>query len=295
MVKSLLLLYNARSGRKTAGQRLSEVIQILRGAGYRVTVAPITENCGCEEIIPRDGGDFDLVVCCGGDGTLNHLVNAVMNTTYRPVLGYIPTGSTNDFAATLGIPGDVARARKAIASAKPFYFDVGKFGNKYFTYIAAFGAFTQVSYATPQEQKNNLGHAAYIVEALKHLPIGESHAATVTTPTASFSGKYIYGSVSSSTSIGGMHFQMMKDVKLDDGLFEVTLIKAPENIMDLNAIITSVLAQTIGDNPFIQHFKTSKVSFRFEQPVPWTLDGEYGGDTKKVDITVLNKALALLA
>lgn len=292
--KNLLLMYNARSGKGVAASKLSEIVETLRRAGYRVTVQPITISQGAEDILKDERQNFDVVVCCGGDGTLNHTLNGIMRSSSRPLLGYIPTGSTNDFAATLGIPGDVAQAREMLTEAQPFFYDVGRFRDNYFNYIAAFGAFTQVSYATPQEAKNNLGHAAYLVEALRHLPIGESHPLTATAGGKVYSGNYIYGSVSSSTSIGGIHFGDIADVRLDDGLFEVTLIKRPENILDLNSIMLSVITQNLDNNPFIEHFKTSKISFEFTEPVAWTLDGEYGGRWEKADITVLNKALSIL-
>ena len=159
--------------------------------------------------------------------------------------------------------------------------------------MAAFGAFTQVSYTTPQEMKNQLGHAAYIIEGIRRLPIGQYHKRTVISEDRVFHGDFIYGSVSNSTSIGGMSLPVKNEVSMNDGLFEVFLIKAPKNMADLQSIITSILTQNF-DNQYISYFKTRNVHFEFESPTPWTLDGEYGGDVTETHISVVNKAIGIL-
>ena len=160
MRKNVLLIYNPSAGKNGAGKLLPKAIQSLRNCGCRVTVFPVSKNYGAEDIIKDEVSKADIVVCCGGDGTMNHTINGLMALEKRPYLGYIPAGSTNDFAVSVGIEKDVGKNCHNIANDRPFFYDIGKFNNLYFNYIAAFGAFTRVSYSTPQSEKNALGHMA---------------------------------------------------------------------------------------------------------------------------------------
>ena len=292
MKKNVLIIYNPKAGKNGASHMLPHVVEQLRTMGCRCVAWPTLPGYGSEEILADEKGKFEYVVCCGGDGTLNHTINGLMSLDEKPQLIYLPTGSTNDFAQSLGLSKDIATACSKI-DTQPFYYDIGKFNSSYFNYVAAFGAFTQVSYTTPQDLKNQLGHAAYIIEGLRHLPIGQYHTRTVISEDRVFHGDFIYGSVSNSTSIGGMSVPIKNEVSMNDGLFEVFLIKAPKSVADVQSIIASMLTQNF-DNRYISYFKTRNLRFEFETPTPWTLDGEFGGDVSQAEISVVNKAIGIL-
>ena len=293
MRKQILVIYNPSAGKNGANSILPKAVQQLCSDNCRVIAYPVLKGYGAEKIIAEEAGNFDAVLCCGGDGTLNHTINGLMEIGMeKPQLGYIPAGSTNDFAASMGIKNTVDTCR-TLAYGQPFYYDIGRFNEKYFNYVAAFGAFTEVSYSTSQKQKNQLGHAAYIIEGLRHLPLGEYHTVTITVNGETFTDNYIYGSVSNSTSVAGMKIGFDSAIEMDDGLFEVILIKAPKTPMDIQNIITAVMAQNY-DGPYFKYIKTESISFEFEKDTPWTLDGEFGGDIKKADISVVPKAIGLM-
>ena len=293
MRKEILVIYNQASGKNSAAAILPKAVRQLCSDNCRAIVYPVMKGYGAEKIIQEEKGNFRRVLCCGGDGTMNHTINGLMERGIeKPLLGYIPTGSTNDFAASMGIT-DPIRTCRSVAYGQPIYYDIGKFNDVYFNYVAAFGAFTEVSYSTPQKQKNRLGHTAYIIEGLRHLPVGEYHTVTVTANGETFHDNYIYGSVSNSTSLGGVKIDIQSDIQMNDGLFEVLLIKAPKTPLDLQNIIAALLTQNF-DGPYLKYFKTDKVTFEFENQTPWTLDGEFGGNIKSAEINVIPKAIGLL-
>lgn len=293
MRKEVLVMYNPKSGKNGANAMLPKVVNGLCARDCRVTVYPILSGFGAEEILAAENGKFEHVVCCGGDGSLNHTINGLMKMENRPFLTYIPSGSTNDFAVSMGINSDIVKSCQALVHGTPFYYDIGKFNDKYFNYIAAFGAFTQVSYSTPQNSKNYLGHAAYIIEGLRHLPIGQFYNVTVTSEEKVYKGDYVYGSVSNSTSIGGVNLGNSRDISMNDGLFEVLLIKAPKNVLEVQNIIASILMQNF-DSPYIDYFKSRSVKMEFASPTSWTLDGEFGGEVSCAQISVINQAIGLM-
>ena len=293
MKKTVLIIYNPKAGKNGASHMLPYVVQRLRQRDCRCIAYPTMDGFGAEEIMAYEKGKFDYIVCCGGDGSLNHTINGIMQLQERPQLIYLPTGSTNDFAQSLGLSKDIETACSKIENTQPFYYDIGKFNNTYFNYVAAFGAFTKVPYTTSQVLKNQLGHAAYIIEGIRHIPIGQYHTATVISEDRVYYGDYIYCSVSNSTSIGGMSVPVKDEISMNDGLFEVFLIKAPKTVMDVQGIITAIATQNF-DNKYITYFKTRNVKFEFREETPWTLDGEFGGDVKSVNISVINKAIGIL-
>ncbi len=293
MRKEVLFIYNPSAGKTGANAILPEAVAQLVSDNCRVTAYPVLRGYGAEKILEEENGRFDAVLCCGGDGTLNHTINGLMNLGIeKPQLGYIPSGSTNDFASSMGIKGTVETCR-SVAYGQPFYYDIGKFNQSYFNYVAAFGAFTAVSYSTSQDMKNQLGHAAYILEGLRHIPIGKYHTVTVTVNGETFTDNYIYGSVSNTTSIGGMKIDLQSDVEMNDGLFEVLLIKAPQSPMDLQNIVSALLTQNY-EGAYLKYFKTDSVRFEFDKETPWTLDGEFGGDVTSAQISVIPKAIGLM-
>lgn len=291
-MKKLLFVFNPFSGKALIKNYLFEIVDTMIKADYEVTIYPTQCAGDAKEKVKKEAKNYDLVVCSGGDGTLDEVVTGLMDCGKKLPLGYIPAGSTNDFANSLGIPKDMTEAVKAI-SGVPFSCDVGSFNGAYFVYVAAFGLFTEVSYKTSQEWKNVLGHAAYVLEGIKSLHDIPSFLMQVEFENCCIQDEFIYGMITNSTSVGGFKGMTGKDVKLDDGLFEVTLIKKPKNPLELNEIIAS-LVKLVDDTNMIYSFKTEAVKFTTKKEIPWTLDGEYGGVHTEVEIKNLQKAVDIM-
>ena len=289
-MKKLLFVFNPFSGKALIKHHLYEIVDIMVKAGYDVTIYPTqcVNDAKCK--VEKEAAEYDLVVCSGGDGTLDETVAGLMNNGKRIPLGYIPAGSTNDFATSLGIPKEMEKAAYVAVHGKPFSCDVGWFNGNNFIYVAAFGLFTQVSYKTSQEWKNVLGHAAYILEGIKSLHEIPAVRMQVEFNNCCIQDEFIYGMITNSTSVGGFKGMTGKDVELDDGIFEVTLIKKPRNPKELNEIVAS-LVNLVDDTNMIYSFKTRNVKFTAKKEVPWTLDGEYGGDHIEVEIKNLRQAV----
>ena len=233
------------------------------------------------------------MVCCGGDGTLHHTVNGLLRLEQPPLLGYIPSGSTNDFAASLGLPKTPEDAADAVVNGRPHAIDAGDFGGELFCYVAAFGAFSAVSYETPQNMKNAMGHLAYIIEGVKRLPIGEKYPARVEVGDRVFEEEFLFCSISNTTSIGGFSLDKSGEATLDDGEFEVLLIKAPTSVAEANTIVSKLLARDF-NNELIHLLHADSVTVHFPTPTKWTLDGEYGGEHTDVSVQVLANALHMV-
>ncbi len=298
-MKKALLLLNAGAGNGTVEQITYKAIESLSVSGYEVTVYPILPKTDLvsEKIIAEHGREYDMIVCSGGDGTLNHTMTALIEEQITVPLGYIPCGSTNDFAKSLGIPSDVEKACAAITDGIAFDFDIGMFNQRYFNYVAAFGAFTDVSYNTKQEHKNIFGHAAYVINGAFNLSQNLSKRChmIISHDGVTFEDDYIYGGVCNSVSVGGFKAPYAESVDLSDGLFEVLLIRAPENLIEMQQTFSALIGQeSLLDNPYITYFKTKHVHFDNPSEVPWTLDGEYGGEPKQIDIEVHPKALSMM-
>ncbi|MBQ8604131.1 MAG: YegS/Rv2252/BmrU family lipid kinase [Oscillospiraceae bacterium] len=294
MRKQILFIYNPSAGKNRAEDILPKAIGQLCSDNCRVITYPTLKGYGAEKIIAEEAGNFDRVLCCGGDGTLNHTINGLMalDSDKKPVLGYIPSGSTNDFASSMGIK-DVISTCRSVAYGQPFYYDIGRFNESYFNYVAAFGAFTQVSYTTPQSTKNQLGHLAYVIEAMRHLPLGSYHTAKVTVNGETFTDDFFFGSISNSTSVGGMNIDSDHSIQMNDGLFEVILVKSPKGVNDLNDIVQALVMRNF-EGSSLRYFKTDKITIEFEEETQWTLDGEFGGNIKEAAIEVIPKAVGLL-
>jgi len=297
--KKLFFIFNPRSGKEQIKNKLMMIVDIFVKAGYDVTIYPTQCPKDALEKTKEKAGSYDLVVCSGGDGTLDEVVTGVMQCENRVPIGYIPAGSTNDFANSLNIPKDMIKAAEVAVHGLPFSCDVGNFNGDYFIYIAAFGLFTDVSYETSQDWKNILGHAAYILEGIKRLPSIQSYQARieyeddVTGEIIMVEDDFIYGMITNSTSVGGFKNMTPKDVLLDDGLFEVTLIKMPKNPLELNDIVTS-LVNLKNDTELIYSFKSRYLNVTAEDEIPWTLDGEFGGTHKELEIWNEGKAIDLM-
>lgn len=290
----LLLIINPKSGKGTIRSRLLEVTDIFIKEGYDVTIY-ISQKVGdAREKVERVARYYDLVICSGGDGTLDEVISGMMESERKCPIGYIPSGSTNDFANSLEIPKNIVTAAKRITEFHEFPCDIGCFNSDYFVYVAAFGLFTDVSYETNQDMKNLLGHMAYLLEGAKKLTnIKSYHMTAKIDGETEISGEFIYGMITNSTSVGGFKNITGKNVKLDDGLFEVTLVRMPKNIVELQAIISALLTQTPDDKYFFQT-RARKIELVSEELVPWALDGEYGGEHTEVSIRNAEKALTLL-
>ena len=292
-MKKLLFVVNGHSGKGQIKNKLLDIIDIMIKEGYHVQVHTTQEREDATKVVREQAKYYDLVVCSGGDGTLDEAVTGMMQSEVRTPLGYIPAGSTNDFANSLEIPKDMIQAAKTAVLGVPFSCDVGEFNGDYFIYVAAFGIFTDVSYATSQELKNALGHVAYILEGAKRLHTIKSYHMRVEYDGNEIEGDFLLGMITNSTSVGGFKNMTGKDVKLDDGMFEVTLIHKPKNIIELNTIIAS-LTNLKDETDLIDSFRADSEKFYSEEEIPWTLDGEFGGDHKEVQIKDHCKAVDIM-
>ena len=295
MKKRALVLINRKAGTGKAGNEVMDIVTALSEKDYEPVVYPILPgtNLTSEELVGQYDGKADLILCSGGDGTLNHVVNSMMNLKKKPLLAYVPAGSTNDFARGLGIPAGKAGAIEAAASGEPFSYDIGKMNDHYFNYVAAFGAFSKVSYATDQELKNVLGYAAYLISAIAELPQNIAYNCHMKIEDFTEEGDYIFGAVCNSASVGGMKLLENADVKQDDGVMELVLIHAPKNIAEMNMILTALATGDVNSS-FITFSQVKKVTFYSDENTSWTLDGEYGGDSRTTEIEVINKAITIM-
>ena len=289
-MKKLLFVYNPNAGTGILKPKLSDVLDSFVKSGYEITVYPTQKAQDAAAQISLYGEYYDLIVCSGGDGTLDEAVTGLQMANLHTPLGYIPAGTTNDFAASLGIPKDVAEAAETAVGGVPFPCDVGKFNNNYFIYIAAFGLFTDVSYETKQSMKNILGHFAYVLEGAKRIFNIPSYKIRVTHDGEEIEDEFIFGMVTNSRSVGGFKEIIGPEIIFDDGLFEVTLIKTPKNPIELNELLGAILMKQINPQRMYS-FKSGCVRFECLDEIPWTRDGEFGG--KHREVTIRNKKRAL--
>ncbi len=292
-MKKLLFIFNPHAGKAQIKSRLLQIVDLMVKRGYDVTIYPTQAKRDALKIVQKRAEEFDLIVCSGGDGTLDEAGSGMMLSGKKVPLGYIPAGSTNDFANSLKIPKDMVKAAEIAISGKTFACDVGMFNEKPFVYVAAFGMFTAVSYKTRQEWKNILGHAAYLLEGVKSLTEIASYRLCVECEGKVIEDEFIYGMITNSNSVGGFKNMTGKNVLLDDGKFEVTLIRMPKNIVELHTILGS-LTKRIDNTDLIYSFKSDCITFLSEEKVSWTLDGEYGGSLHEVTVRNLRQALEIM-
>ena len=293
-MKRLLFIINPCSGKGRIRNKLLSVLDIFAKRGYRVETYVTQEALDARRKAITRGRSADLIVCSGGDGTLNEVVSGMMELKRLPVLEYIPAGSTNDYAASLGLPRRIENAARLAAEGKASPVDVGKFGDdRYFVYIAAFGAFTEVSYLTPQDKKNLLGHQAYMLEAVKSLMDIRGRQMKITWEEGELEGEFLFGMVTNTTSVGGFKGLVSRDVALDDGWFEALFIRMPKNPLDLSGIVSYLFLKE-EDNAFVYRFKTRKLKIAAAEDVDWVLDGEFGGKKREVEIENLEKRLYIV-
>ena len=298
-MKKVLLLVNGTAGTGASKLNLYEILENLAVHDCLVTAFPILpeKDMTAEQLIGKYGADYDTIMCAGGDGTLSHTIRGIMNTGLKKPIAYLPCGSTNDYAKSLGISASIPENCAAAAGNRTAAFDIGRFNDSYFNYVAAFGAFTKVSYSTSQLAKNYLGYAAYILEGLLTLPenITSRCRMRISFDGGQEEGSYLYGAITNSISVGGMASPIIQRAKLNDGLFEVMLVSAPENlgIVELVDIVTT-LASGSTDSPYIRVFQTGSLQIEALNHVDWTLDGEYGGCPQTVKVEVCRRAVRML-
>ena len=297
MPKKLLLMFNPSSGKSQIKAELWNVIDIFVKGGYDVTVYPTQKRYDAHDVITERSEEFDTVVVCGGDGTLSEAVQGLVSLPLekRVTLGYIPGGSTNDFGYSLGIPFEIPAAAREIVNGTPINCDCGTLNGKPYLYISAFGIFTDVSYETPQKMKNQLGHVAYLIEAVKRLSLNKYsyYHLKVESEEIEIEDDFILGLVSNTTSIGGLKNRSEYAPLLNDGFFECALIKYPSNPAELQNILTSLVTQNF-DCPSLVKFTTKKVKFKSNEPIKWTTDGEDGGEHTEVTVEVVHNAYKII-
>ena len=270
-----LMIMNPVSGKMGLIRHYAEIVQLLKDAGYALDIRCTSGKGSAQEIVKSSAPQNDLIICAGGDGTLNDIINGVMEAGLTMPIGYIPCGTTNDFASSVGLSKNVIKAAKDIITGCVTSVDVGQFGNTYFSYVASFGAFTQSSYTTPQARKNTLGYFAYVLEGVRELPFLKPTRLTLTTSGGDvYSGEYVLGAIANSTSIAGIIKLDSSRVDISDGEFEVLLVKAPKTFMDLNNIIIALNTNDF-DNPLIHFFRAKELTVESEAPIQWSLDGEF--------------------
>ena len=289
-MSTLLFVYNPHSGVQTIGRKLSEIVNLYTSIGFDVIVHPTQQSEDCKKTVMRLANEVDRVIVAGGDGTHNEAVNGLIECGCPMPYGYIPCGSTNDFSHSLGIPVQIMKAAKNAVYGDPFAYDVGMMNGRYFTYVAGFGAFTEVTYSTPQQQKNTLGYIAYLISGVASVPNIVPYHVKFETPIRSGEGDYVLGLVTNTLQVGGMKNILPRDIALDDGLFEVLLVKNPRNPIDLNKILVSAVKHDFEADCF-EYFKTPYIKITSEKPLAWTLDGENGGAYNVTEISCHPKAV----
>lgn len=293
MDKKMLFVFNPQSGKGLIRNKLMDILDIFTKAGYHVEVHVTQKPMDARRVVSERGEEMDLVVGSGGDGTLNEVVSGVMSLERRPVIGYIPAGTTNDFATSNKIPKNMLKAADIAVNGTAKAIDIGQVNERFFTYVATFGVFTDVPYTTNQEVKAVLGHSAYIFEAIKKIGDLKSHHVHVKADDVEYDGNVFLGLVSNSNSIGGFSGINGKDVGMDDGVFEVLLWEEPKNILEYPDALNTLLS-TDGRSPYVKRFKAADIEMIFDEPVKWDLDGEYGGLRSSVHIQNHNRAIEIM-
>ncbi len=290
-MKKVLLIINPCSGKMKSKTALFDIARVFSSKGYDVSVKITEAQKDAERFAEK--AKCDTIVCCGGDGTLSEVLNGALRQKNPPAIGYVPAGTTNDFAQSIGLEFTPSKAAKAIAEGKERDFDAGLFCDRKFMYVASFGLFTESSYTTPQTQKNTLGHFAYILEGIRELSSIKSYRMKIECNDRVFEGDYIFGAVSNSTSIGGIMKLDSRIVKFNDGVLELMLIKSPKNPIDLTKILYCLNNQVYDEN-YVQFVQTEKIKITTQTPPSWSLDGEFVAGAEEINIEVIPKAFRMI-
>ena len=272
---------------------MTEIVSVFNRADYDVNVF-ITEKKGdAETKIFHNAREYDAVVCCGGDGTLNEAISGILRSGVNVPLGYIPAGTTNDFANSLKLPLEPVEAARNIAEGQPITYDVGQFADRYFSYVASFGAFTRTSYNTPQSIKNALGHTAYILSSIQEISQIREISARLELDNQVLEGKYLFGAICNSINVAGVLTLDPSQVDMRDGKFEVLLVRSPRDVSEIADCIQALQDRTYNCQ-MVSFLSASKVKVTMEKPVDWTLDGEFQPGDTQVQITNRHLAIRLL-
>lgn len=293
-LKKMLFVLNPYAGMRKASKVLAEILAVFNRAEYDVRVYVTACPGDAVDAVVRLATDVDLVVCSGGDGTFNETVTGLIKAGLDLPVGYIPAGSTNDFAASLGLSTDCVEAARQIVEGKPCLYDAGKFGDRYFSYVASFGAFTKASYNTPQSAKNLLGHVAYVLEGMQELSqIRKHHVKMTLDGTEVLEDDYVFGAICNSTSVGGIMTLDPSQVDLQDGKFEVLLIRAPKNLQEISECLLSVQKQQY-NNAMMTFRSASQIMVEADPDMPWTLDGEKEEGHDAVQVQNLHQTIRII-
>lgn len=293
-MKKLLLIVNPHAGQKKGKKLLAEIIEIFNRAGYTVITHITAGSLDAEEACLRYAASVDRVVCCGGDGTFNETVSGVIKSGVDIPIGYIPAGSTNDFAASLRLSTNLLQAARDIVEGTPQRLDIGVFGNRYFSYIASFGAFTKTSYTTPQNLKNLLGHTAYVLGGIQELSQLRSYPLCFELPDGKrIEDRFIFGAISNTTSVGGVLTLTADRVDMTDGMFELLLIRAPKDLFELSDCVRA-LQQKSYNCAMLTFVNTDRITVTAPEDMPWTLDGEQEPGHAAVTAACLKHAIQVI-
>lgn len=293
-MKKLFLVMNPCSGKKRANKVLAEIIDVFNRVDYEVTAYMTAARGDATRAAAERAADFDRIVCIGGDGTLNEVIAGLHEVGQQTPIGYIPAGSTNDFANSLGLPKDLLDAARLAATGEPRKLDIGSFNGRCFSYVASFGAFTRTSYATPQGMKNALGHVAYLLAGAKELTsIRSTHMRFVLADGTSFEDDYIFGAISNSTSVAGLLTLSPDLVDLNDGLFELLLIRKPHSLLELSDCVLALTTQEY-HTPMLTMVSTGRVEIDCPSELDWTLDGEYAAGQAHCVVENLHDAIRVI-
>lgn len=294
MKEKLLLIMNPFSGKKHANKYLADIISVFSKNNFETISFMTTHRGNATEIATEYANSVKKIVCIGGDGTFNEVISGVMKANSNTPIGYIPSGSTNDFASSLSLSKNVVTAAEDIILGEAKKYDIGKFNDSYFSYVASFGAFTKTSYSTPQSIKNSLGHLAYVLEGIKSIPTIKSEHLKITTDDAVFEGDYLFGAISNSTSLGGILTLDKSVVDMNDGLFELILVRKPKNIIELNECVIALTNKKYDDCEMISFCSTKNAVIEASEKLDWSLDGELYNGKSKIEVYNIHSAINLI-
>lgn len=290
MEKSLLLIINPNSGKGNIDKKIDKIVRNFEKMGYMINKIYTKENDLILDSIKEELMKMELIVSCGGDGTLNEIVNAIVKLNLKVKLSFIPFGTMNDYAKTLEISRKKLESIESDDDIKIFSIDIGRFNKKYFNYVAACGAFTKVSYQTPQKLKKILGKFAYFISSIKYLFKLRVYDMRLSFEKTEIEGQFIYGSISNSKSIAGFKWFKKEKIYLDDGKFEVLFVRKPENVMQILKTLNCLIIKKYKE-PYFVYKQVSNIKIRTKEEIEWTLDGENGGKTKEVEVQNIQKRI----
>ena len=293
-MKKMLFVMNPTSGMRRAAKYLPDILSLYNRAGYETLVHMTGHQGDATEVVARHAKNVDIVVCCGGDGTLNETVSGVLGVGANTPIGYIPAGSTNDLASSLKLSNNILQAAQDILEAEPVAYDVGKFGDRYFSYIASFGAFTRTSYTTPQSIKNALGHTAYVLGGISELSQIRKEHVRMELDGKVIEDDFLFGAISNSTSVGGILTLDPKVVDMSDGFMEILLVRAPRNLTELSEGLLALQSQDYSKCAMITFLSAQRIKVFADPEMPWTLDGEREEGHAEVQVDNLHQAIRLM-